>query len=257
MILRMEKTSRLRLLIRELIGLYRYLKAQKVYRSKNSPVYLSDHSPVSKDQLDDESFEDFFMRIEDIRNNSSERISKNVTSSLTYFSTASKFIPFLQKTCKLNRNSKVLDYGSGGLRCGFGLLDFLDTSSYSCADISESFLIEAKNNSMLLSTLYDKKRGSFFKIGVDPIPDGHFDLIISTYVVPHIPKYKLQEYFSSIKKYLKNDGIFYFDFMPTPICLKQNLTTFTYPYRLIINKLNSSGMKIVKTSGSAIFAKKI
>ena len=79
------------------------------------------------------------MRIEKLRNNSSKRIAKNVNSSATYFLTASEFIPFLVDNCNLKSDFKVLDYGSGGLRCGFGLLDFLDQSSYACADISENF----------------------------------------------------------------------------------------------------------------------
>ena len=89
------------------------------------------------------------------------------------------------------------------------------------------------------------------------IPLKYYDLIISTYVVPHIPKYKLNDYFSSINKYLKDDGIFYFDFMPSPLCLMQNLTTFTYPYSLIINELNQAGLKIIKTTGSGVFVKKM
>ena len=256
MFIETPKYSSLRLIIRELIGLYRYFKAQIIYRSKNHPVYLSDFSLNSPKKKNDQDFESFFMEIEDVRNKSSKRISKNVTSSLTYFSTAIKFIPHLENNCYLKRDFKVLDYGSGGLRCGFGLLDFLNISSYSCADITDSFLMEAKKNSFLLSQLYENKRGKFFKIGSDKIPNNYYDLVISTYVVPHIPKDKLSDYFISIEKYLKKDGFFYFDFMPSPICLKQNVTTFTYPYRLIINKLNSSGMKIVKTSGSGIFAKK-
>ena len=52
-------------------------------------------------------------------------------------------------------------------------------------------------------------------------------------------------------------AFFYFDFMPSPICLTQNLTTFTYPYSLIIEKLNSVGLKIIKTIGSGIFVNKL
>ena len=250
------KNFNLRFFLRELIGLYRYLKAKKVYSLKNHPVNISDNSPNSR-QLNNESFESFFMRIEKLRNYSSNRIAKNVDSSITYFITASKFIPFLINTCKLKKDFKVLDYGSGGLRCGFGLIDFLDESSYACADISERFLFEAKNNSFLLSQLFEYKKANFFKIGEDKIPLRYYDLIISTYVVPHIPKYKLNDYFSSINKYLKDDGIFYFDFMPSPVCLMQNLTTFTYPYNLITDELNQAGLKIIKTAGSGVFVKKI
>ena len=250
------RTFNPRFFIRELIGLYRYIKAKKVYSLKNHPVNISDNSPTSMN-LNKESFESFFMRIEKLRNNSSNRIAKNVNSSTTYFLTASEFIPFLVDNCNLKSDFKVLDYGSGGLRCGFGLLDFLDPSSYACADISENFLLDAKNNSFLLSKLFEYKKGTFFKIGEERIPSNYYDLIISTYVVPHIPKYKLSNYFSSIKQYLKNDGIFYFDFMPSPICLTQNLTTFTYPYSLIIEELNAVGLKIIKTIGSGVFVKKI
>ena len=256
MLTKKKQTFSLRLIIRELIGLYRYLKSQINYRSKNHPVYLSDFSKNSFKDANDQTFESFFMQVEEIRNKSSNRVSKNVISSLTYFSNASTFIPFLKNNCYLKTDFKVLDYGSGGLRCGFGLLDFLNISSYSCADITDSFLMEAKKNSFLLSQLFEYKKGKFFKIGSDKIPNDYYDLVISNYVVPHIPKDKLLDYFISIENYLKQDGVFYFDFMPTPFCLKQNLTTFTYPYRLIINKLNSSGMKIVKTCGSGIIAKK-
>ena len=71
------------------------------------------------------------------------------------------------------------------------IIDFLDESSYACADISERFLSEAKNNSFLLSQLFEYKKANFFKIGEDKIPLKYYDLIISTYVVPHIPKNKL------------------------------------------------------------------
>ena len=247
-----------RFLIRELIGLYRLIKSKKVYKSKDNSVYYSDYSKDSPKQLKGETFKSYFMRIEEIRktHTSSKRISKNVSSSITYFDTASKFIPFLQKKCNLKTDSKVLDYGSGGLRCGFGLLDFLDSNSYSCADISESFLIEAKTNSKLLDYLFEHKEGVFYKIGKDQIPNQFYDLIISTYVVPHIPKDKLYEYFNSIREFLKKDGLFYFDFMPTPFCFTQNVTTFTYPYRSIIKVMNMAGLKLIKTYGSAIIAKK-
>ena len=105
------KNFNLRFFLRELIGLYRYLKAKKVYSLKNHPVNISDNSPNSR-QLNNESFESFFMRIEKLRNYSSNRIAKNVDSSITYFMTASKFIPFLINTCKLKKDFKVLDYGS-------------------------------------------------------------------------------------------------------------------------------------------------
>ena len=59
-------------------------------------------------------------------------------------------------------SSKVLDYGSGGLRCGFGLLDFLDESSYSCADITRQFISEALDNSYLLST-FSNLKGKFYR----------------------------------------------------------------------------------------------
>ena len=45
--------------------------------------------------------------------------------------------------------------------------------------------------------------------------------------------------------------------MPSPLYLMQNLTTFTYPYSLIINELNQAGLKIIKTAGSGVFVKKI
>ena len=122
-------TSRFRLFIREIIGLYRFFKAKKKYLSINHPVYLSDHSKSSIKQNENESFDSFFMRVEKIRDLNKNKISKNVQSSLTYFSTASELIPFLISKCNLKTTNKVLDYGSGGLRCGFGLLDFLNTSS--------------------------------------------------------------------------------------------------------------------------------
>ena len=250
---------KIRFFIRELIGLYRLIKAKIDYKSKNSPVYYSDYSKNSIKRFKDESFESFFMRIEEIRNNNSDEsiISKNVSSSLKYFSTAAELIPFLKNTCNLKKNTKVLDYGSGGLRCGFGLLDYLEAESYSCADITDNFFNEAISNSFLLATLFDKKKGVFYIIDKDDIPKRYYDLVISTYVVPHIPEIKLSEYFCNIEKYLNNEGIFYFDFMSSPICLKQNLTTFTYPYRLIAKKLNDSGFRILNTYGSSIVAKKI
>ena len=247
---------KIRVTIREFIGLYRWLKSQRIYNSKTHPVYLSDRSIDSPKRLRNESFESFFMKIEEIRNYKAKRISKNVPSSLTYFSTASIFIPFLIKKCGLKKNYKVLDYGSGGLRCGFGLLEFLEPESYSCADISKAFLLEARRNSYLLNTLFDFKQGKFYEINNDKIPEDFYDLIISTYVVPHIPKNKLFDYFSSIKKYLNKEGVFYFDFMPTTICLTQNVTTFTYPYRIIINEMNHAGLELIKTYGSAIVAKR-
>ena len=250
---------KIRFFLRELIGLYRLIKAKIVYQSQNSPVYHSDYSNNKPIRNKDESFESFFMRVEEVRNNNSlnARISKNVDSSLKYFSTAAALIPFLKKKCDLKKDFKVLDYGSGGLRCGFGLLDFLEPESYSCADISDVFLKEALNNSFLLANLFEHKKGVFYEIDNNDIPKRYYDLIISTYVVPHIVKDQLSNYFNAIENYLKNDGIFYFDFMPSPFCLKQNLTTFTYPYRLIIDELNKSGMKIIKTYGSSIIAKKI
>ena len=250
---------KIRLSIREFIGLYRFIKAKIVYKLRKSPVYYSDYSKDSPKRLKAESFNSFFMRVEEIRNKKSgkSRISKNVDSSLKYFSTATELIPFLKKTCNLNKDFKVLDYGSGGLRCGFGLLDFLEPKSYSCADISDSFLKEALENSFLLAKLFEHKGGVFYKIDDDQIPKRYYDLIISTYVVPHVEKNELSNYFNSVEKSLKNEGVFYFDFMPTPISLRQNLTTFTYPYSLIINKLNKSGMKVIKTYGSSIIAKKI
>ena len=249
---------KIRFFIREVIGLYRFIKGKIVYISQKGTVYYSDYSQNKLKRFRNESFKSFFMRIEEIRNNNSEeiRISKNVNSSLKYFSTAAEFIPFLKKTCNLKKDSKVLDYGSGGLRCGFGLLDFLEPESYSCADISDVFFREALNNYFLLDKLFEQKKGIFYTIDKNDIPKEYYDLIISTYVVPHIPKMELSEYFINIGKYLKNEGIFYFDFMPTPISLRQNLTTFTYPYRFIIKKLNDSGLKIVKTYGSSILAKK-
>ena len=198
------------------------------------------------------------MRVENVRYENKKRVSKNVASSLTFFSTAAKLIPVLTSNCNLMPSSKVLDYGSGGLRCGFGLLDFLDESSYSCADITRQFISEALDNSYLLAQLFKFKKGKFYEIGIDMIPLDFYDLIISTYVVAHIPKDDLPKYFMTINKYLNKNGYFYFDFWPTPfISLEINTTSFTYPYRLILKVLKNSGFKVVGTYGYAIIAQKL
>ncbi len=251
-----KNSYNLRFFIREFIGIYRYFKALRLYSYHYHPVYKSDYSKSLVKRRKKESFSSFFMRVEDFRN-TNKRISKNVASSLSYFSTAAEFIPFLILNCSLKKSSKVLDYGSGGLRCGFGLLDFLENGSYSCADISYKFFKEAINNYDLLKYLFDSKRGSFFNIGKDKIPNNFYDIVISVYVLCHIPKEEIPNYFKAINSYLKIGGIFYFDFLPAPFYLVQNTTTFAYSYRTIIRNLNNYGFIIQKTKGSSIIAKKI
>lgn len=243
--------------VREIIGFFRYLKSKKSYKSSNNQVFCSDFSENSLTIKKDESFKSFFLRVEKARGIKSNRVAKNVKSSLVYFSNAAKFIPFLIKYCNLKNTHKVLDYGSGGLRCGFGLLEFLETSSYSCADITDKFLKEAKLNSDLLNYLYINKKGNFYQIGNDTIPNNYYDLVISIYVVCHIPKKELEDYFSSINKFLKIGGKFYFDFIPAPFHLIQNSITYTYPYRIILKNLERFGFKIENTIGFGIIAIKI
>ena len=253
-----SKTSKLRLFIREIIGIYRFIKAKVIYKAKDHPVQKSDFSESKITKKENESFSSFFMRVENVRYENKKRVSKNVASSLTFFSTASQLIPVLTSNCNLIPSSKVLDYGSGGLRCGFGLLDFLDESSYSCADITSQFINEALENSYLLAELFKIKKGKFYEIGQDNIPLDFYDLIISTYVVAHIPKDDLLKYFMKINKYLNKNGFFYFDFWPTPfISLEINSTSFTYPYRLILKILKNSNFKVVATNGYAIIAQKL
>ena len=249
--------TKLKFKVRELIGLYRYLKSKKSYKLVNNAVFNSDLSENSVKLKKNESFQSFFLRVEDARNINFHRVAKNVKSSLVYFSSATKLIPFLVQYCDLKKSNKVLDYGSGGLRCGFGLLDFLETSSYSCADISERFLNEAQDNSDLLSYLFKNKKGNFYKIGDDNIPLDYYDLVISIYVISHIPKGELEDYFKTINKFLKLGGRFYFDFIPSPIHLIQNSVTFTYPYRTILKYLEKYGFKIENTLGFGIIATKI
>ncbi len=250
------KTSKLRLFLRELIGFYRYFKAKMKYRSQYHPVYKSDNPKTGLKQNHNEPFDDFFMRVEKKRNTTSEKVSKNVRSSLTYFSSAITLLPFLISKCNLKAKSKVLDYGSGGLRCGFGLLDYLDNNCYSCADITSDFFHEALKNSFLLSKIFKYKSGTFYKINQDKIPSDYYDIVISTYVVPHIPRENLFLYFKSINNYLKNNGLFYFDFLPAPFYLSQNSITFTYSYKLIFKILVKSNFKIISTYGSSIVAQK-
>lgn len=251
------KTSKLRFLIREFIGLYRYFKARVRYSTHDHPVFISDKSKLAIKQKKNESFKSFFMRVEDIRYDKKKRISKNVKSSSKYFATAVQLIPFLISKCGLRSNIKVLDYGSGGLRCGFGLLDYLDQSCYSCADITGDFITDALKNSFLLSELYRSKKGKFYEIDKDKIPETYFDLVISSYVVHHIPKEELETFFKSVKIYLKYEGLFYFDFLPCTNYLKLNSITFTYPYRIILNTLKNIGFEIVATYGASIIARKI
>ena len=54
LIFKKVKTFNLRFFLRELIGLYRYIKAKKVYSFENHPVNISDNSPDSK-QFNEES----------------------------------------------------------------------------------------------------------------------------------------------------------------------------------------------------------
>lgn len=251
------KTSKLRFLIREIIGLYRYFKARLRYSSHEHPVFISDKSKLAVKQEKNESFKSFFMRVEDIRYDKGKRISKNVKSSSIYFASALEFIPFLISKCGLKSNNKVLDYGSGGLRCGFGLLDYLDQSCYSCADITDDFIKDALKNSFLLSELYRTKKGTFYEIDKDKIPESYFDLIISSYVIHHIPKEELETFLKSVKIYLKNNGLFYFDFLPCTNYFKLNSITFTYPYRIILSTLKKVGFEIVATYGASIIVRKV
>ena len=89
------------------------------------------------------------------------------------------------------------------------------------------------------------------------IPLDFYDLIISTYVVAHIPKDDLPKYFMTINKYLNKNGFFYFDFWPTPFISLEINTTSTYPYRLILKVLKIQVSKVVGTYGYAIIAKKL
>ena len=92
---------KLKFKVRELIGFYRYLKSKKSYKLFNNPVFNSDltENPVKLKKID--SFQSFFLKVEDARNINLDRVAKNVKSSLVYFSSAAKLIPFLVKYCNI------------------------------------------------------------------------------------------------------------------------------------------------------------
>ena len=59
-----SKTSKLRLFIREIIGIYRFIKAKVIYKAKDHPVQKSDFSESKITKKENESFSSFFMRVE-------------------------------------------------------------------------------------------------------------------------------------------------------------------------------------------------
>ena len=61
------KTFKLRLFIREIIGIYRFIKGKLYYKASDHPVFKSDFSKSKIEKNENESFESFFMRVENIR----------------------------------------------------------------------------------------------------------------------------------------------------------------------------------------------
>lgn len=243
----------LRRLLREILGTKRYIKSRYNYRQSSHPVFSSDINPATAiSRNPGESFSSFFLRVETSRKTTTHALSKNVQNSLSFYKAALYLIPLLEKHCNLSTKSRVLDYGSGGLRNGYGLLEYLDADCYSCADITTEFLDLALKNSPVLDHLSTAKGLTFYNLHSDPIPANYFDIVVSTYVLPHIPPEQLDSYFSDISSSLSGNGLAYLDFIPALKLLKLNSTTYLYPYRYILPILKKHDLKIVGEYGFSL-----
>ena len=243
---------------REIKGFFCLIRHRiKSYFDKKSNVHKSDFSENKLIQEKDESFNDFFMRVEKVRyaHLKDTRISKNVQTIDQAISGSNWWISKMEKYCEMSKSSFVLDFGCGGLRLGSGLINYLDKKHYTGLDIKDEFYKEAISKMPNIENLL--KKSPYFGLTSDfgnsfPLND----IAVSTLVVAHVPKNELNFFFKNINKRLKKSGYLIFDFVPCIFNIKLNSTSFAYQYKVIERALFESGFVPYKFFGWAIVAKK-
>ena len=245
-------------LLREIKGLsYLYKNIVDNLFNKKSKVYKSDYSEKKINRLKDETFSEFFMRVERIRYEDilDKRISKNVKNIEQARSGSEWWILKMEEYCQLTNNSYVLDFGCGGLRLGYGLINYLDDNHYTGLDITSEFYTEAIDKMPDISSLLKKSPNlGLTSDSKDLYPLN--DIAISTMVVSHIQKKDLNIFFQNINNRIKKSGYLIFDFVHFIFNMRLNNTSFAYQYKIIERALMNAGFKPLQLFGWAIVAVK-
>ncbi len=144
------------------------------------------------------------------------------------------------------RDSRVLDYGCGGLRLGALLIEFLDEGNYVGADVTDGFVRIGRNR---ISDLVAEKKPTFFDIGgsIDALLDCKpFDFIVSTAVLYHIPDQELNLYLENMSRIMSHGTRAYIDFTASAAqMIRTGEMTWHYSISRVLSKLPNQVQGVV------------
>ena len=114
---------------------------QAIKKYKENPANLNAEETTSRD---DQDFKSFFIQVEEeklkrVREVNMNYVAKNVGDVEKAEKSGNAWIEYLQSN-GLEKSSKVLDYGCGGLRLGKSMIEYLDPGKCTGVDITDLFL---------------------------------------------------------------------------------------------------------------------
>jgi len=170
-------------------------------------------------------------------------LGKTRTNDERFRETAQIEFDFLKKQ-GLNTESVFLDYGCGSLRLGRVLIPYLGKGNYNGLDMTDTFYMDGLEE--IGQDIVDEKRPNLHVINDRTIRDlsqKNIDYIFSSAVLYHIPEDELLSYFEKISTLMSENTVAFVDFTDSPSFKHKSKLTWSYPASLILDKINTIGLK--------------